>query len=521
MAAGVVETTLRTLFRRCVQCPDETPSCPVCPEGSQCALSGQTCAQCASTSCGPVGLSGSAGRASTRKTNVGAIAGGVVGGIAVVVILTWLVWRFCIKARRQRYEEEETAEEKAEHEKTDRFTMTLNDRASMHTVGSTNSTVFTRASNIIQIAYIPGVTNRSPPQTPGLLVPPVPPLPHGSTFNPVNTPVMHQDQHFFMPDLRDSTYSGLSDSTFPRDSVAPSLARSSVATTIYRNNAVVNPVPVQTGIRGKAAVVSVKSSSQNSPNESRAPTPPMPAIDHEKYATKGLNVKGASDLDQRGRPPSPAFSVGSTFLNGTANMAKAVTARPVSVRRPSNHGQINRGDRSLADAIHAANSMRSKADSHSTLSRSPSGASKHSRALRHDPRSSNLDEISDDEEPGARARKSLIGHQRDSGHTVIDDTPISPYQSPFSDTHAMPPSPEALSRHGSRKSTVSLGHDRPSSDASARGLPSAVGRSHSGSLSAVIEETARKGGRHPTNVGTSSNNRDPSPFSDDNEVRTP
>lgn len=521
----MVETTLRTLFRRCVQCPDITPACPPCRDTESCSLSVKSCTQCPSTTCilknNAAGPSGSSSPTSSRKTNVGAIAGGVVGGIAFIIILTWLVWRFCIKARRQRYEEDETADEKAEQEKTDRFTTLRDDRASMRTVGSTNSTIFTRASNIIQIAYIPGVTNRSPPSTPGLLVPPVPPLPQGSTLNSaVNTPVMHQDQHFFMPDLRDSTYSGLSDSTFARESMAPSLARSSVATTIYRNHAIVNPVPVQTGIRGKAAVVSVKSSSQNSPNESRTSTPPVPTIDYERYGGKSLNVKGASDLDERRRPPSPAFSVGSTFLNGTANMAKAVTARPVSVRKPSNHSQISKGDKPLADAIYVSTPMSSRSDSHGLLSRSPSVASKHSRALRHDPRSSNLDEISDDEGPGARARKGLIGHQRDSGLTVIDDTPIQ-YQSPFSDTHAMPPSPEAPSRQGSRKSTVPLDHERVSSDAPDRGISSAAGHQHSGSLSAVIEEAARRAGRHPTHGGMGSNNRDPSPFSDDNEVKTP
>lgn len=494
----MIETT-RTLFRRCVICPTETPSCPPngCP-GQQCSLVVQTCTQCAFTRCvanDASGPSGSPSRGSSRKANVGAIAGGVVGGIVFVIVVTWLVWRCCIKSRRQRYEEDETAEEEAEQEKTDRFTSQRGDRASMHTVGSTNSTIFTRASNIIQIAYIPGVTNRSPPSTPGLLVPPVPPLPQGSTFNSMNPPAMHQDQHFFMPDLRDSTYSDLSDSTYARESMTPSLARSSVATTIYRNNAIVNPLPAQTGIRGKAAVVSVKSSSQNSPNESRSPTPPVPAIDYDRYGGKAVNAKGASDVDEWRRPPSPAFSVGSTFLNGTAKAAKAATARPVSVRKPSNQSQISKGDKPFADAIYVAASMAQKTDSRAPVSRSASGASKHSRALRHDPRSSNLDEISDDEEPGARARKSLIGHQRDSANTVIDDTPVQ-YQSPFSDTHAMPTE-------------------------SGRGISSAIGHQNSSSLSAVIEESGRRGGRDSTHGGLGSNHRDPSPFSDANEVKTP
>jgi protein OPY2 len=34
-------------------------------------------------------------------TNVGAIAGGVIGGIAVVAILTFIVWKYCLKGKRR------------------------------------------------------------------------------------------------------------------------------------------------------------------------------------------------------------------------------------------------------------------------------------------------------------------------------------------------------------------------------------------------------------------------------------
>ena len=105
-------------------------------------------------------------------------------------------------------------------------------------------------------------------------------------------------------DLRDSTYSGISDRT--------SYARTSVASTIYGKNAIVSPVPAQTVIRGKAAVVSVKSNGAGSPGEL---TPPVPSVDYGKYAING--------------PPSPAFSVGSTFLN---NASSATQVRPQVVR---------------------------------------------------------------------------------------------------------------------------------------------------------------------------------------------
>lgn len=175
-------------------------------------------------------------------------------------------------------------------------------RASTHTVASIASTVLTRASNIIQIAYIPGVTNRSAPSTPGLLVPPVPPIP--IALSSASTP-RYEQEHFFMPgDLRDSTYSGISDRT--------SYARTSVASTIYGKNAIVSPVPAQTVIRGKAAVVSVKSNGANTPGDL---TPPVPSVDYSKYGAGG--------------PPSPAFSVGSTFLNSAS---AATQVRPQVVR---------------------------------------------------------------------------------------------------------------------------------------------------------------------------------------------
>jgi hypothetical protein len=236
---------------------------------------------------------------------VGAIAGGVIGGLVAIAIATYLVWRFCIKTRRQQYEQEDWIEDQDADtvvEKDD-FTMRRDARASTHTVASIASTVLTRASNIIQIAYIPGVTNRSAPSTPGLLVPPVPPIP--IALSSASSTPRYEQEHFFMPgDLRDSTYSGISDRT--------SYARTSVASTIYGKNAIVSPVPAQTVIRGKAAVVSVKSNGAGTPGEL---TPPVPSVDYGKYGVGG--------------PPSPAFSVGSTFLNSAS---AATQVRPQVVR---------------------------------------------------------------------------------------------------------------------------------------------------------------------------------------------
>ncbi|OWP02570.1 hypothetical protein B2J93_5201 [Marssonina coronariae] len=296
-----------SLFRRCVGCDGTTPACPPsCPEGQICSLIPPTCDSCQKTVCvesvtTPSTISPS--KSSDSGPNTGAIVGGVVGGVALIAIATYLVWRFCIKTKRQ-YEQESWADDQDEEMEAEKdFAMRRDARSSTHTVGSIASTVLTRASNIIQIAYIPGVTNRSTPSTPGLLVPPVPPIP--IALSEASTP-RYEQEHFFMPgDLRDSTYSGCSDRT--------SYARTSVGSTIYAKNAIVSSVPAQTMIRGKAAVVSVKSSA----NQSGELTPPVPRVDYNRFGP--------------GRPASPAFSVGSTFLN-SASTATATQVRPQVVK---------------------------------------------------------------------------------------------------------------------------------------------------------------------------------------------
>ncbi|KAJ4176458.1 overproduction-induced pheromone-resistant [Fusarium falciforme] len=80
---------------------------------------------------------------------------------------------------------------------------------STYTVHSIAPTVLTRASNIIQIAYIPGVTNRLTATSPNVLIPLIPPTPmhHAEASRGQG----NSDQHFFAPsDLQDSTYLGLS-----------------------------------------------------------------------------------------------------------------------------------------------------------------------------------------------------------------------------------------------------------------------------------------------------------------------
>ncbi|CAK7234235.1 overproduction-induced pheromone-resistant [Sporothrix curviconia] len=284
---------------------------------------------------------------SSSSPSTGAIAGGVIGGVAVIAVVTYLVWRFCIKTKRHQIskaEENGQLDEAIEAEQS--FNARRDQRASTHTVHSIASTVLTRASNIIQIAYIPGVMNRPSPTSPTVLVPPVPPIPIAiSNASQASTPSGTEEQHFFVPgDLRDSTYSGFSGfsdrTSYARTSYAP---RSSIASTIYGKNAVIVPPP-QTGMRIKPTMVNLKSPSNLGPNGFMAP--PVPSVDYEKY--NGSNLRPVSAANS-------TFSVGSTFLNN-ASAHTAMPARPVVVRvgsgpkKPSSTGSSVPGASSTRDS---------------------------------------------------------------------------------------------------------------------------------------------------------------------------
>ena len=404
--------------------------------------------------------------ASKHKTPTGAIAGGVIGGVAVIFLLVYLLWRFFIRNRRKQWDEQLSEIDAAEKRNT--MASRREARQSTRSVGSVASTVMTRASNVIQIAYIPGVTNRSPPSTPGLLVPPVPPLPLASRdSSAASTPNYAQDQHFFLPgDIRDSTWSGLSDD---QASISPSMARSSVATTIYRNNAIVSPMPAQQALRGKAAVVSVKSGNTSetaSPTGSmRSNIPPMPI--------RQLSKAGSSNLASTSSPI----------------VARAGSARPVQVTKSPSSSKI------------PALSSTSSASPQSTLkAQTPSsGASRHLGIAEL----SSTSESETDDDVQAQSRRSLMGNDRPHRHTsaavtLIEDSP-APRQGPFA---------SGVSPTNATRGTVGSSQHR---------------HKKSGSLNDLIEEAMNRASRAPTHGGLGSTPehvvRDPSPFSDDNEVK--
>lgn len=449
-------------------------------------MQGGGCNGCPVTFCTAVGASPSA--APSGGSAAGPIAGGVIGGIAVICLITFLIWRFCIKnrlaARRQQQEYDDWPETGPIDEKdADGFTMHRDARASMHSVRSIASTVLTRASNVIQIAYIPGVTNRSCESTPDL-IPPVPPIPAASpAHSTATTPAAQDDQHFFMPsDLRDSTYSDYNvDSYYGRSSFG---RPGSMQSTAYRGSAVVNTVPAQTAIRGKANPVKVKSNGKNSPAETpRSSTPPVPIMNRSRFPAEARN--------------------GSIKTNTTSPIvARLGVPKAVTVTKAASNSNLG------AAAVKPSPLTIKKAERHMSVASS-----------RHNGDSSTFDDASssDDESP---ADQSLMGHEK-LPH-FIKTSPkanVGPFRSPsapefhHSESMASSSSPDSYARSLGSKERKQK-HKR------------------SGSLNQIIEEAARRASREPRHGGLGSGSvgsigadwkrqSREGPFSDANAARTP
>jgi hypothetical protein len=462
--------------KRCKLCEQAPLSCEgiVCPANQVCVQNSRTCDECASVGCQ---VDPTMGPPPASKTNVGAIAGGVIGGIAFVAIVTFVVWKYCLKGKRRPISQQPDWNEVdiAEQEKDSDFQSHRSARASTHTVASMASSVLTRASNIIQIAYIPGVTNRGGPGSPDLLVPPVPPIPSMSPSSGRSSPYTSTDQHFFVPDFRDSI---MSTSTAGRTSIAPSLAqRGSVASTMYRQNAIVSPLPAQTIVRGKAAVVSVKSNGSTSPADTPvSQTPPVPQID-PKHTIKPIRIQMPGI--------SPANSVRSTAQLGPVKALNITKKRSSDSTPPkSAAGSSIDTERTL---VNTPERLVPTARPLTASSFSSDEGGEHSRARR----GSLASDVDNDEDDHARAKQTLLGKSsgnRDSDLTEFQDTTPTMDNSPFADSSSL---------------------DRPKMSQRITSYDPSSGLRTP--MTPIVEEaSASKRG------STVSNRRDPSPFSDTN-----
>ena len=478
------------LFKRCAVCPSQPPPCPSCAPDQICTLTGGGCNTCAVSNCVQLGSTPSSTSAPSPGAPAGPIAGGVIGGILFICLVTFLVRIFYIRAklaerRRQQHYGDWPDAATSEEKDVDEVSMQRERRNSVRSIAST---VLTRASNVIQIAYIPGVTNRSEHSTPDL-IPPVPPIPafspaHSSASTPAATTA---DQHFFMPsDLRDSTFS---DYTVDRNSYArTSVATSRVPSTAYRGSAIVNTIPAQTAIRGKANPVAVKSNGKNSPVDSpRSQTPPVPVVRRNQYGARNDNIQ----------------------TNTTSPIvARSGVPKAVTVTKAPSHGNL------LAAAGTGPSPLRiekfTQKPYNPKMERQGSVAES-----KHDGSSSTFDDASSDDE--SPADRSLMGHERSPqfARSSPSNRSAPEFHTPSSMTHS-PSSPGSggKARHFTPRERKQK-HKR------------------SGSLNQIIEEAARRASREPRHgglgsVGSITGNwtRDlrgekEGPFSDANAAQTP
>lgn len=377
----------------CVLCdPTDLPQC-ACSKNEMCIYSAATCSACTRPMCIP-------NPSSAAKTNTGGIAGGVVAGIIVISAVTFFVWWFWIRPKRQEeLEEEWEAEEEEEKAGAASFELEgRSKRASVHTVASRTSTMLSRASNIIPIAFIPGVTADGS-------VPPVPPIPAARNFatSPGARSPGAGSAIFFSPgDLRNSAYSSTStkrDTYTDRASISPSLARESIASDIYHDDATAHPMPAQHAVMTRPNMVSV--------------VPPS------------LTSDAASDRS----------SISSAQLSPRIAM-QSVTLKPqtVTIGKKANARLISRNT--------------SNASSFKPTMRSP-------LAAHHD---SDTDEEEDEEDPHARARQSLL-RNRDTVSTtmslpLISTVGVSPFADPLPSTVLASVMEEGSIRRSSTASTI-------------------------------------------------------------------
>lgn len=307
--------------------------------------------------------------------------------------------------------------------------MRRSQRASTHTVASFASSALTRASNIIPIAYIPGVTNRSVHSSQGL-VPPVPPIPAASPGG--SPPIDGDESHYFVPhDLHDSTY----------EDQRRSMARTSIASTIYRNNAIVSPIPAQMVSRAKPMAVSVRSNAR-SPAISRSGTPPVPAI---PSSARTLDSTQSSIVARVGMPKS-------VQIKKSSSLRKNVNARPhIYELDGSGSESASLARKPSADAAMSPNMDVSESDDEHGAGRRLVGPSHPQRshtmdtASDCDPKSpSELSDYSPEDRLHQKSTTSLnkiieeaaMQASRAPAHTGPGSGYSSPGRSPFGDEHA-------------------------------------------------------------------------------------
>ncbi|KAK1066882.1 overproduction-induced pheromone-resistant [Friedmanniomyces endolithicus] len=507
----------RSLFPRCLQCPDTTPSCPTCPKGQICSLVPADCDTCAYMTC----ISNPSPPPSNPGPNIGAIAGGVVGGGAAIAVIVFFFWRFWIKKRREQQEREglalgewedeeeeidEIARQKAGHMSQERryTAMHAQDAASTRTRGSLANSFLSRASNIIQIAYIPGVTNRNGGaggigsghnSLLGNANSPVPPIPAATrSGQPPKSPLSNEgDMLFFRPgDLRDSSYSGASsirsdsaglrDTQYTRQSITPSLARSSMMSTGegYRDSTVTvaPPLPATSVARAAPRMVSIKSShSQGSADSESGPEELGSSYEQHDFAPASGKGKGIQVL-MPGEGGAPSTS-------------SSLRAKPkqITVSGGSSSGGKGRFPHERAKQTYA----------------------RHLLPLAEIEDTDEEEEDADDNSDARAARRNMRLINTSLNQALMPHAPaplVQPVESPFFDASELAPAASAGGMRGGPNPYASMAKSVGGGRVGGMG-----GGSGNGHLSDIIEEATRRASRVSSHEGLGGREQG-GPFSD-------
>lgn len=154
----------------CVIC-SSTPSCPQCGTNEQCSMTSQTCDNCPTTFCETI-VDPVSSTKNLSSAQVGGIAGGISGFIFLVVLLGLF---YFFKRYRKNLDADYGFGISEEMKGFSGFDDDITDdpsqqrgynsrneqkRMSTHSLSTMTNSVFTKASNVLNIAYVPGVTSR-------------------------------------------------------------------------------------------------------------------------------------------------------------------------------------------------------------------------------------------------------------------------------------------------------------------------------------------------------------------------
>ncbi|KAH3663701.1 hypothetical protein OGAPHI_005102 [Ogataea philodendri] len=154
----------------CVSCTDSLPACPQCAETELCLQTSRTCSACPTRYCAnsTTSSASSSASATTKSSSLSsAKVGGIAGGVAAFafLILVGLFYVLYKKWYKKRYPygffyyfEDDDDEQDKEQFIGDQVRQRRNSQSTLTTVANS---VLTKASNVINVTYIPGVTTRN------------------------------------------------------------------------------------------------------------------------------------------------------------------------------------------------------------------------------------------------------------------------------------------------------------------------------------------------------------------------